>query len=316
MCQEMCYLFGDPHFVTFDGNGIVYFMEKKHGSGLNDFWAVDSSLIKIQGAAATPDSWMKGIAVSGPFIGNHKLVAFKHPNGQDDIKVTFDGQDILAGNDRFEGPMGIKGKRGSARQIMDELPDEMLKKIWAIAAGSKNWFQLHDAKQRWMQFTKIYSFNLPERVEILIVTSRLGGGHATEIVIKMPPQSGQSGWCGNFNGNANDDNQRALHVKVKPEDNYFAEAMLGLPEERAWAYENDMQAYENPPKKPECEGESRAMAEHACGHLKDKAFREGCVMDICMTHHIEWSEQIADAAAITKAHYGTMKKKCVPAGGK
>merc|ERR1719331_2944681 len=53
--------------------------------------------------------------------------------------------------------------------------------------------------------TDVYTFRLPMKVEIFVIapSQRLP---TVQLLIKMPPQYNQSGFCGNFNGKAEDDN--------------------------------------------------------------------------------------------------------------
>merc|ERR1719428_852904 len=93
-------MFGDPHFVSFD-NATFKFRDSK----LNKFWAVHSKAVQIQGLSRGHASRMLGIAVTGPFIGNKRLVAYKTAEGTDHranhwkqapLKVLFDGKEVLS----------------------------------------------------------------------------------------------------------------------------------------------------------------------------------------------------------------------------
>lgn len=291
--QAMCYMFGDPHFITFDGGHPDF-----NNQALNRFWAVRSSRIHIQGHATGTGSWVQGVAVGGPFLGSHRVTAVRNPNNHGLMTVHWDGEQVLTSPSSSFSALG--GKVNLHREVGNtHLPDEAdLKKIFAMADKEKNWYQLETVMKAWRESKEIYTFQLPSKVEIHIVWSRLPGEQTAEILIKMPPQASQGGWCGNFNDKK--DTSKSDHNAVNPGEDLFKRS--GLVMAMAADEANDPQEAVDAASMSSgpCKAEARAMAEHACGHLNDLVIREDCVQDICKSRHIEKAMNAADDIAIMK----------------
>jgi len=288
-------MFGDPHFITFDGNPKPVIQKDP---SMNSFWAVYSDNVKIQGYAIGDGNWIQGVAVSGPFMQGHKLLAWRDTNSG--IQVLWDGQKKLGSPfSKFSAP-GVSLERDSGSDFIPS--EDQLRKIFGNAAANKNWFQLHDALRSWREKRDVYKLKLPDRVEIWMISSSLPGPGAAEIIIKMPPQEGQGGYCGNFNGKKEDDEQADFRQAVPPSEDLFKSRLMSL-----------AQAGQNSTVRSDCDGETLAMAQHACAHLLDEGVREACMVDVCATKRLELATNAADDVAIMKGLLAVGDKKCVSA---
>lgn len=305
-------MFGDPHFITFDGNTNPKFMDES----LNRFWAVKSDSVKIQGIASGSGSWMQGIAISGGAIGSHVLVATRDPNNYGAMRVLWNGHPILAKSGDSLVANGIELRRGTGATYLP--PEDELKKIFGTAGGAKNFFNMGNVLEAWITGKDVYTFKFPGKIEIHMLWSRLPGEATAEVLLKMPPQAKQGGWCGNFNGNPGDDAYASDRQALTPEEDLFAKSGLTLAQLDQMANLSNPEIAERQDKSgtpPPCEGEIRDMAEHACGHIKETTLRNACIDDVCISRRFKPATNAADDIAIMKTiHIMSGNKKCVPVG--
>lgn len=291
-------MFGDPHFITFDGNPKPVIMNTP---SMNSFWAVKSSNVRIQGYATGNGNWIQGVAVSGPFMNGHKLLAWRDTSSG--INVLWDGAPQLRSQgSKFTVPgmAGVELQRNSGSDFIPS--EEELKKIFGKAADSKNWFQLDQALRRWREKRDVYKLKLPDRVEVWLISSTLPGAGAAEIIIKMPPQDRQGGWCGNFNGKKEDDESAGDLTAVPENEDLFKERNIKMAEAGPVSTVTNT-----------CGGEALAMSKHACAHLLEAGVREACIVDVCTTKQLELATNAADDVAIMKGLLGAGEKKCTSA---
>jgi len=316
-CQEMCLIFGDPHFVRFDGT----FVMSPHLAPLHYFWAVNSATVKIQGHAtgntkhANGDwqsSWVGGLAVGGSFLQGHTLVASMNgPRSiESGIVVKWDGQEVLKTARRFSPPdlSGVQFIRDTGKNHLP--PDAVLKKVFRNLYYKK-WVQ------KWKN-ADVYSFKLPANVEIFIIRSGGNNLHSIQAVVRMPPQGDNAGWCGNFNGEKGDEPKGRGHIDYDRDDDpgrnfpgYFVEPSENLFKQAGLALVEVPQDYS---ATGVCSGEAFSRAARACSHISEAGIRDACIEDICASGRVEIAQAAADDIAVIKGiqeGVGAMKE-CEP----
>mmetsp|Transcript_32775 Transcript_32775/g.107926 ORF Transcript_32775/g.107926 Transcript_32775/m.107926 type:complete len:553 (+) Transcript_32775:70-1728(+) len=301
----LCAAFGDPHFTTFDGAHTVVVREMV-------MWMVKSDQILIQGLSKTNTGNFMGFAVGGPFMRNHTLAVYNSGLTGDatgKLKVMLDGREILnqwdeKGNAEFEEPFLLWAARRTEWDVSMHDHDVLSIKPsinWAVGPWPK----------RFQQAPKggLYYFKLPNEVEIT-----LSGVDYMSAVIKMAPQQGQSGYCGNFNGVAEDEFEPPVPgsvakvlvpawnkavgeglEQVHDADNLFK---LASPELAASVplvqQASALQVGPEDPMVSPCkDGHALDEAEQACVSIPDTDLRAACIADFCL---IEKASAVDDAA--------------------
>jgi hypothetical protein len=185
---KLCTLWGDPHIIAFDQPN----QDKRSASsfyGDGDFWLVKSSTISIQ-ARFEGTKYTEGLAatnqivVSGSFIGGHKIEVGTRESGI----VTVDGRAIFAS---FPASSPFRGAGGSFTVSYDaqpEVPD-------VVPEGNEK---------------RVVSIALPHGIRVTVFQ----WSNYIDVTIKMSPQPGQDGVCGNFNGNQADDTTQAIMSRI------------------------------------------------------------------------------------------------------
>merc|ERR1719247_174442 len=306
-CQEMCYVWGDPHIIQFDGQRQDFYKKSyKH------YWLLKSANVHVQGFVMGAKSWTKGVAVGGPFLDGHSLVAAgeeKTGANTNGFKVYWDGKEILNQDGVLHPAPGVELHREKGTQQMpttEEFKD-------AVDRKDKYWKdQLAKVINYWKGRT-VYTFRLPQKVEVF-VTLR----DAVEILIKAPKQGTQGGWCGNANGDDLDDRfdkldkssweERGLNV-VKSSENLFtlsgvhsfvqktATGTTGTEQD-----DEEIAEYvgtsEEDGVEPTCPPVLHAKAEKACAHIPEELIRGGCIIDICLTDDVSAAIHAADGVEV------------------
>lgn len=302
----MCFLFGDPHVITFDGAAVT-FANKDVGYNINRFWMVESYEVKIQGMATGDGSWMQGVAVSGDFMGGDVLIAYRDPDNWGQFRTLWNGKDILTTQGSETHPK--EGVDLHRRSGSDYLPDrEMMKAIFDVAGREKNFFNSDEQLGKWQAANNVYTFQLPRKVEIVTTLSTLPGDPAAQVLVKMPKQDYQGGWCGDFNGNKNDDGtskNAGLGPLEKAED-LFEQAgiRMSLMQRAGPVGGNSSEA------PSDCVGGAREMAENVCAHVLDVEIRKDCIFDVCATGRVPGAVDGADNAIIIRAIEGASSQQC------
>lgn len=166
--------------MTFDNKRVDFYTQ-------GQYWIVKSNTVHIQGLykpthATSGLSVMKQIAIGGPFLQNHKIIIGTHT-------ALYDGTPILAAfpSEYKTGLVHIsynavgetmqEGRAGKAMHVVHmQFPSNVNVQV-----------------NRWMEPTE---------------------GDYINAKITMPPQPGQDGHCGNYNGNAADDDRMQIRARV------------------------------------------------------------------------------------------------------
>jgi len=210
-----------------------------------------------------------------------------------EIVVSWDGKKILESDGTIEPARGVELSRGKEFvKIKDSDLNQDVLKMSNMGAGH-SWYN-HDT---------VYHFKLPGNVEVLTTLKWLRAVG----FIKMPPQSGQDGWCGNFDGKPEDNGKDRFNqnqFNVAPSDDLFLkEAGLGQP--RLMQIESDSAA----------DGTQNATARYhgcdapgqlekamsACAHLLQAQIYEACIMDVCETGETKAAVQAAEETSMMMA---------------
>jgi len=263
--------------------------------------------VNIQGYATDEGSFIQGIAVAGPFLGKHHLLAYRENNGNG-IRVLWDGQGVSL-------PYSQAGVELSLSKGSDHFPSkDVLMKVFG-----KEWSRgvVGQALDMWMH-SSIFAFKLPEKVEVFMMFDSFSPTHrirkSVQVMVKMPPKGSHGGWCGDFNGIANDDFTANYKDPVPANQNWFKYAP-DLPKGRSLL---SVDVHRNV-SRPEllCEGDAHmndaAVQEviQACAHLMDADIRDACIQDIC-TDRRGAALEAADDIAIFKAMKSSELMECEP----
>jgi len=287
--RGVCYAYGDPHFYTFDGQATIL------NKNMN-FWFVHSPTVQIQGMSTTNRGYMDGLAVGGDWMKGHKLIIHEKKGAHHDLRVLLDGEEILkkdGDEKRLEGICELhRHPKGSLMPSEDEFTELDGKHWWWRDFGRKRF----EDKQRGSG----YHFKLPKNVEIFIISrDNLG------ILIKMSPQIHQGGYCGNFNGDPDDDHSGLKHKwgdeatgfmldPLEAAEDLFKNASVGsssMVQEEAADDESSSQ-------QPQCLGELMKKATAACAHIPEEPLQSGCIIDICLTNDTTFAQDALNMQAL------------------
>lgn len=181
----VCTVWGDPHVRTFDNMRADYYSP-------GEYWIVKSQRVWIQARylptpATSGLSVTKILAVGGPFLNSHKLfVATRWTtwDGQrvlDGFPSDFTVPDLLEMHYNGVGELMQSGREGKALHVVHI----------RIADGSPEGLLIQ--VNRWMEPSE---------------------GDYINVKLTMHKQPGQDGHCGNFNGNAADDDRLQVRARV------------------------------------------------------------------------------------------------------
>lgn len=286
-------VFGDPHWIGFDQEKL---RKVDNILRLHDeiAWAVKSQSIKIQVKSRTKNGNTQGIAVSGSFIGNHKLEIVRNVDQRHDFVATvmWDNTEILRNQgDRFQttvaGTSLLQTQGGQETTAGASYVD--CEHLQFAMPAPEDYKKLGWAKEVDKRFKQPGQFRcrLPNAVVIYVAKYDW-----MSIVIKMQEApGGQDGLCGNFDGKDNDkwaDVVRRMggeHKVVVPKQspqNLFthANALLDVSSDDETQAEDMHVDYCN---QTEAGLAFKEAVVQKCKPLQDEVFHTACIEDCCHT---------------------------------
>jgi hypothetical protein len=236
-----CTVYGDPHILTFD---------KKHNDfySQGEYWIVKSDTVSIQ-ARYLPTPMTHGLSVTkemivgGPFLKGHKLKINARQAFWDGVPIltSFPSKwsnadpPVQASYDS-QGSTLQRGREGKALHIVHlTLPNGVSLQI-----------------NRWTEATE---------------------GDYINTLLTMPRQPNQDGHCGNFNGNAEDDDRMKIRARV---------GKTGVaPNELLFNRKTPVVAA-NRPDINDCPTDTLHAAEESCKKKEHSFFpSQECLIDVC-----------------------------------
>lgn len=303
----LCAVFGDPHFITFDGGHTVLVGERA-------IWLVKTASVWLQALSLGSDGKFAGFAAGGAFMRGHTLIVYNDTE-RGHLQAVFDGRPILNGTvDEFHED-GIleanKDDEWAAERYNDRILD--------LRTEAK--FDIGDWHERFLGRPEggLYVLKLPSEVEVTIT-----GVDFMSMVITMPrPQGAQSGYCGNFNGEAEDDARPVVPSwnapigedldPVSPSLNLFtgrASPVLlaraaGLLQGAAGGFGQrqssgpDFRSVLDVVQR--CPGQLLEMAQQRCGRVEDARMERDCIFDVCLTRDMEAADDMVATEILEQA---------------
>jgi hypothetical protein len=166
--------------LTFDNKRVDFYTQ-------GQYWIVKSATVFIQGLykpthATSGLSVMKAIAFGGPFMQGHKLII-------ETQNAFWDGTPIIGGFPSDFSNAIVQVHYNSVGSTMQEGRAGKAMHVVHLNLPSGVGAQVN----RWMEPSE---------------------GNYINAKIRMPPQPGQDGHCGNYNGNAADDDRLQIRARV------------------------------------------------------------------------------------------------------
>merc|ERR1711920_464451 len=263
--KGICVLHGDPHILTFDKLPIV---RSTTFQDAGTWWIVYSPRISIRGTYDR-DSGLRGLmrslSVGGPFLQGHTLSFGREASPSGEEEVTWDGVPVL------DGP-SLEVSLGSGLARIRKQNDPV--RAWERLSGVRVTSLLESLM--WTT-QRSYDITLPLGVEMTVNIGNYHGTKFIDVILTMHPEpEGQSGHCGNFDGNPNDDTSGMMR-SMRSQGRLLTMAEATTTEEPA---EEEEAA---------CTDEALANATDLCTSLcgGDQAvqlaasFTKDCVYDVC-----------------------------------
>jgi len=240
----VCTVFGDPHVLTFDQMRADYYSP-------GEYWIVKSSKIAIQGRylptrMTSGLACAKVLALGGPLLKGHKIFVSS-------TTATFDGKPILT---TFNSQFNVAG-----------VVEMQYNGVGVLLQKGRQGKALH------VVHIKIFD-GTPEGIVIQVNRwNEPSEGHYINIRISMHPQPGQDGHCGNFNGNAADDDRVQVRSRL---------GKVGVPVGELLFKTKTPVVQANRPNINDCEASKLDSAKAICKRKEGKLIPSlGCLVDIC-----------------------------------
>jgi len=277
-----CVLYGDPHILTFDKwSQDVRVLFQENGT----YWIVRSPRISIQGHYERMDfsehqyanGWITSLTVSGTFLEGHELTFTAGVEGE--AQLSWDGVAILQGPERE-----ILLESGLVRARRQDSPLE----VWTSLDGTVPPVNAFSAAP----IIRSYDVTLPFGVAMTVNSAHwLTHRSNLDVLLTMHPEpEGQSGQCGNFNGDPDDDTMEMME-DMRVEAQGAAARKLG----EAAGCTKELLA------------NATAVCTAYCG--ESSGFLEDCIYDVCRAGPqvavsdclIAWQTKVATTPAIPTA---------------
>lgn len=284
----LCASFGDPHFVTFDGGHTVFV-------GAKIFWFVKAERIWVQGLSQDSDGKLLGIAVGGDFMQGHTLVLRKV--GDDALEATLDDVRILANSVDEHHVLGLVDAYRSEEWQNGLHSDDVLK------VRTERQFDIGPWPERFLGRPQggLYMFRLPEGMELTVT----GVDHMSMVLTMPPAAGGQGGYCGNFNGKQEDDQELVVPSWNRPigpdlDPVPASQSMFGptvasdvrTPVDSLELFMSMLHTLKT------CEPALKEMAVRRCGRVGDVRLRQDCIFDVCVTKDVSVADDSLAAAVL------------------
>jgi len=238
--SKTCIGWGDPHILTFDNKRVDFYTE-------GEYWLVKSATVQIQGLyrpthATSGLSVMKQIGFGGPFLKGNKLIIT-------DTTATWNGVPVLA---------------GFPSNFQNELVTASYNSQGATMQEGRSGKALH-----------VVHLTMPLGVNVQINKwMEPAEGNYINAKITMSAQPQQDGHCGNFNGNAADDDRLQIRQRLGVTGVAAAELIFAGPKTPI--------GQSNRPDINNCPREKLEHSKELCKQSEHKFIPSmGCLIDVC-----------------------------------
>lgn len=300
---NLCAIFGDPHFITFDGAQTTFV-------GGATLWVVKSGdgSVSMQAISMDSDGKFTALAIGGSFLSGHVLIVHNPMDGGP-LQALLDGVPILNETTSEFHEAGVLDAYRSASWDSSRFNNEVLNVTTQMPFEIGPWasrFERNDTGG-------LYMFSLPNRIQVTVS----GVDWMSAVVSMVAIPAGQSGYCGNFNGNPDDDAEpvvpswnRPIGDNLQAITNESESLFAGYSAERIPAllmisnvvgpYSKDSLLVKETAL-TQCDPALKEQATFKCGNLVSRAFQTSCMFDVCTSGQLSAADD--DVAAEVLEHH-------------